>query len=74
MRTNSWVPDGPVVVFVYLHIILLHYHLYEDVSEGIELLNACRVHSVECVSKIKLIISIIFHAIYEAVCIIIILL
>ena len=31
--------------------------------------NACQVHSVECVSKIKLILSMIFHAIYGAVCI-----
>ena len=26
-------------------------------------------HSVDCVSKVKLIHSVIFHAIYEAVCI-----
>ena len=30
---------------------------------------ACHVHSVECVSKSKPILKIIFHAIYGAVCI-----
>ena len=29
--------------------------------------NTCQLHSVECVSKIKSILSIIFHAIYRAV-------
>ena len=32
-------------------------------------LNACQIHTVECVSKIKSTFLIIFHAIYEAVCI-----
>ena len=31
--------------------------------------NACEVHSVECVSKIRSIVSIIFHAIYGGLCI-----
>ena len=31
--------------------------------------DTCQAHSVECVSKNKSILSIIFHAIYGAVCI-----
>ena len=34
---NDWIHDGPMVVFVSLHITLLHYHHYADVSESIEL-------------------------------------
>ena len=55
-----------MVVFVCLHIALPHYDHYADVSVGIEL-NACQVHSVECVSRIKSILAIIFHEIYGAV-------
>ena len=29
---------GPMVVFVWLHITLPHYHHYADISEGIELI------------------------------------
>ena len=32
-------------------------------------LNACQVHSIECVSKIKSIFSVIFHEMYGPVCI-----
>ena len=41
-------------------------HMYIKV---LHFLNASHMHSVECVSKIKSILSIIFHAIYGAVCI-----
>ena len=40
-------------------ITLSHYHHYADL---------CQLHSVECVFKIKLILSIIFNMIYGAVC------
>ena len=47
-----------------LHIALPHY----DPSEGIELLNCLSgTFCIECVSTIKLIISVIFHAIYGTV-------
>lgn len=61
MCANENVHFGLKIVFVCLHITLPHYHHYAEISEDIELLNACQVHSVECVSKIKSIISIIFH-------------
>ena len=59
-----------MVVFIYLHITWPHYHHHADLSEGIELLK-CLSGSfcLECVSRIKSILSIIFHAIYVAVCI-----
>ena len=57
-----------MVAFVCLHFALPHHH-YADVCEGIELEYICQVHSVECVSKIKSFLSVIFYAIYRAVCI-----
>ena len=65
--TNNPVHHGPMVVFVCLHITQPHYHHYVDVSESIELLDACQVHSVGCVSTS--ILSIIFHAVFGALCI-----
>ena len=67
---NNRVHYGPMVVFVCLHITLLHYHHYADISVGIELIKClsdafCRVW----VCKIESILSIIFQAIYGAVCI-----
>ena len=59
----------PIVVFVCLHITIPRYHNFEDVSESIELLKCLSDASVECVSKIKSILSIIRHVIYGAVCI-----
>ena len=44
-------------MFVYLQTTPSH---YADLSESIELLNACQVYDAECVSKIKTILSIIF--------------
>ena len=57
-----------MVLFIRLCITLPHYDHYADLFEGIELLKSlsgtfCR----ECVTKIKSILSINFHAIYEAV-------
>ena len=60
---------GLMVAFLYLHFTLPRYHHYEGVSEGTELLKTCKVHSGECVSQIKSVLSIIFHAIYGTVCI-----
>ena len=66
---NSRVHYDLMVVFVCLHITLLHYHYYADVYESIGLLN-CFWGSLfrVCVSKIKSILSIISHAIYGTVC------
>ena len=58
-----------MVIFICLHITLPHYHHYADISEGIKLVNGIKVHPVEYMSKIKSILTIIFHAIYGTVCI-----
>ena len=53
----------------YSFVFTLHFlifgimHAYRKV---LNFRNVCQVHSVECVSKIKSILSIIFHAIYAA--------
>ena len=59
-----------MVVYGHLHNTLPHYHHYADLSEGIELLkHLSDIFFRECVSKIRSVFSIIFHAIYGAVCI-----
>ena len=68
MCANNKVHYDSMVVFVCLHITLPHYHRYTDLSESIELLKCLsRTSCLSCVSKIKSIFSIIFHAIYGAV-------
>ena len=65
MCANNRVHYSPMVVFVCLHITLPHYRHYADLSEGVELLKCfSSTFCLECVSKIKSILSIIFHAIY----------
>ena len=59
---------GPMVVLVCLHIALPHYYNKADAYEGIEFLK-CLLCTRCRVSKVKSILSIIFHAIYWAVCI-----
>ena len=66
MCANDRVHYGPMIVFVCLHITVPHYHHYADISEGIGLL---KLHSVQCVSNIKSILSSNFPEIYGAVCI-----
>ena len=51
-----------MVVFVYLHITLPHYHYYADLFESIELVKCLSgTFCLKYVSKIKPILSIIFH-------------
>ena len=53
-----------------LHLTL-HYIIIVIMQTYLKILNfqtACQVYSVECVSKIKSILAIIFHAIYGVVC------
>ena len=58
-----------MAVFVCLHIITLpHYNNYVDVAEGIGTLE-CVSGAFWQVCKIKSIFSILFHAIYRAMCI-----
>ena len=51
---------GSMVTLICFDITPPHYHHHIDTSESIEL----QLHSVECLLKIKLILSTIFHAIY----------
>ena len=50
---NNRIHYGPMAVFVSLHITLYLYHHYAYVSESIELMKSCHVHSVVGMSKIK---------------------
>ena len=57
---------------VYSFVCTLHYLIIIMMQTYLKVLNfsnACHVPSVECVPKIKWILSIIFHTIYAAVCI-----
>ena len=57
-------------LFVFFHITLPPYHRYEYLSEDIELQKCLSdICCLECVSKIRSVLSIIFHVIYGAVCI-----
>ena len=70
MCAHDGMHNDSMVVFVCLHITLPHYHHYADISEGIELLKCLSsTFCLECVSKIKTILSVSFHPIYGAVCI-----
>ena len=56
----------------YLFVCTLHYLIIIIMQPYLKVFkfkNACREHSVECVSKIKSILSVIFHAIYGTLCI-----
>ena len=68
MCVNNKLHYYPMVVFLCLHITLPHYHHYADLSESIELIKCLSgTFCLECVPKIKSMISIIFHAIYRVV-------
>ena len=63
MCANNRVHYDPMGVLVCLHIALPHYHHYADISRGIELLKCLSdTFCIECVSKIKSILSIIFSS------------
>ena len=63
---DNWVQCGLNGGLVCLQMTLSHYPHYADLSESI--LDACHVYSVECMPKLKSILSIIFDEIYCAVC------
>ena len=64
MSANSRIRFGLQIVFVCLYITPSHFHHCANLSEDI----ACQIYFVECVSKIKHILSVIHHTICEAVC------
>ena len=68
LRKNNQIHYDLMVIFVCLHFTLPQYRYYVGVSEDIELLK-CLPCTLECMSKIKSILSIIVHALYGAVCI-----
>ena len=68
MCVNNKVHYDQMVLFDSLHITLPHYHHYADLSESIAFLKCVSgTFCLECVPKIKSIISIISHALYGAV-------
>ena len=68
MSANIRICSGFQIVPVCLYSTPSHYHHCASSSEGIELINACQIYFVECVSKIKHILSVVHHTICGAVC------
>ena len=66
MSANIRIRFGLQIVLVCLYSTPFHYHHCANLSEGIEL--ACQIYFVECVSKIKHILSVIHYTICGAVC------
>ena len=67
MSANIRIRFGFQIVLVCLYSIPSQYHHRANLSEGIELINACQIYFVGCVSKIKHILSVISHTICGAV-------
>ena len=67
MCSDNWVLYGPKVAFVCMRITLPH--CYHYCLSAMDMLNFCQAYSVECVSKIKSNLSIIFNVIYEWDCV-----
>ena len=68
VQITEYIDFDMMVIFICLHITLPHYDHYADQSQLIELLKCLSgTFCLECVSKIKAILSIIFHSIYGAV-------
>ena len=68
MSANIRIRFGLQIVLVCLYSTPSHYHHCANLSEGIELINASQIYFVECVSKIKHILSVIHYTIRGAVC------
>ena len=66
MGANIRIRFGLQIVLVCLYNTSSHYHHCANLSEGIELIK-CQIYFVECVSKIKHIISVIHYTICGAV-------
>ena len=67
MSANNWIRFGLQIVFVCLYITTSHYDHCAKLSEGIEFIKCLR-YFVECVSKIKHILSVIHYTLCGAVC------
>ena len=68
MSANSRIHFGLQILFVCLYITPSHYHHCANLSEDIDLINACQIYFVECVSKIVYILTVIHYAICGVVC------
>ena len=68
MSANIRIRFGLQIVLVFLYSTPSHYHHYANLSEGMEFKNACQIHFVESVSKIKHILSVTHYTICGAVC------
>ena len=68
MSANSRIPFGLQIVFVCLYSTPSHYHHCANLSEDIELIKCLSDISVECVSKIEHILSVIHYTMCGAVC------
>ena len=68
MSANSRIRTGLQIVLVCLYSTPSHNHHCGNLSEDIELIKACQIYFVECVSKIKHILSVIHYTIRGAVC------
>ena len=69
MSANSLIRFGLQIVLACLYSTPSHYHHCANLSEDIGLIwNACQIYFVECVSKIKHILSVIHYTICGAVC------
>ena len=66
MSANIRIRFGLQIVLVYLCSTPSHHHHCANLFEGIEL--ACQIYFVECVSKIKHILSVIHYSICGVVC------
>ena len=67
MCANIRIHYGPMVTIICLRFQYLIVMIVQTYRMILNIYDACQVHYVECVSKIKSILSIIFHAIYGAV-------
>ena len=68
VSTNIRIRFALQIVLVCLYSTPSHYHHCANLSEGIELINACQIYFVECVSKIRHFLFVIHYTICGAVC------
>ena len=68
MSANNRIRFVLKIVFVCSSITPSHYHHCANLSEDIELINACQIYFVECVGKIRHILSVVHYTIRGAEC------
>ena len=68
MSANNRICAVLKIVFVCLYITPSHYYHCANLSEDIELKNACQIYFFKCASKITHLLSVIYYTIRGAVC------